>query len=56
MIGLQGKLGQKVFRFPRFPFRLCILYMMEVPIMKNQYLLDVLETVRKRNPGEPEFI
>ena len=24
--------------------------------MKNQYLLDVLETVRKRNPGEPEFI
>ena len=24
--------------------------------MKNQYLLDVLETVKKRNPGEPEFI
>ncbi len=24
--------------------------------MKNQYLLDVLETVKKRNAGEPEFI
>ena len=24
--------------------------------MKNQYLLNVLETVKKRNPGEPEFI
>ncbi|MBQ8716303.1 MAG: NADP-specific glutamate dehydrogenase [Clostridia bacterium] len=24
--------------------------------MKNQYLLDVLEAVKKRNPGEPEFI
>ena len=24
--------------------------------MKNQYLLDILETVKKRNPGEPEFI
>ena len=24
--------------------------------MKNQYLLDVLENVKKRNPGEPEFI
>ena len=24
--------------------------------MKNQYLLDVLESVKKRNPGEPEFI
>lgn len=24
--------------------------------MKNQYLLDVIETVKKRNPGEPEFI
>ena len=24
--------------------------------MKNQYLLDVLETVKKRNVGEPEFI
>jgi len=24
--------------------------------MKNQYLIDVLETVKKRNAGEPEFI
>ena len=24
--------------------------------MKNQYLIDVLESVKKRNPGEPEFI
>ena len=24
--------------------------------MTNQYLLDVLENVKKRNPGEPEFI
>ena len=24
--------------------------------MKNQYLLDILESVKKRNPGEPEFI
>ncbi len=24
--------------------------------MKNEYLLQVLETVKKRNPGEPEFI
>ena len=24
--------------------------------MKNQYLLDILEAVKKRNPGEPEFI
>ncbi len=24
--------------------------------MKNQYMLDVLETVKKRNAGEPEFI
>lgn len=24
--------------------------------MKNEYLLNVLETVKKRNPGEPEFI
>ncbi len=24
--------------------------------MTNQYLLDVLEAVKKRNPGEPEFI
>ncbi|MBP3918764.1 MAG: NADP-specific glutamate dehydrogenase [Clostridia bacterium] len=24
--------------------------------MKNQYMLDVLETVKKRNQGEPEFI
>ena len=24
--------------------------------MKNQYLLQVLENVKKRNPGEPEFI
>ena len=24
--------------------------------MKNEYLLDVLETVKKRNPGEPEVI
>jgi len=24
--------------------------------MKNQYMLNVLETVKKRNPGEPEFI
>ena len=24
--------------------------------LKNQYLLDLLETVKKRNPGEPEFI
>ena len=24
--------------------------------MKNQYLCEVLETVKKRNPGEPEFI
>ena len=24
--------------------------------MKNQYLLNVLETAKKRNPGEPEFI
>ena len=24
--------------------------------MKNEYLLSVLETVEKRNPGEPEFI
>ncbi|MBQ7337470.1 MAG: NADP-specific glutamate dehydrogenase [Clostridia bacterium] len=24
--------------------------------MKNEYLLGVLETVKKRNPGEPEFI
>ena len=24
--------------------------------MKNQYLLDILENVKKRNPGEPEFI
>ena len=24
--------------------------------MKNQYMLDVLESVKKRNPGEPEFI
>ena len=23
--------------------------------MKNQYLLDLMETVKKRNPGEPEF-
>ena len=25
-------------------------------IMKNQYLIDVLENVKKRNAGEPEFI
>lgn len=25
-------------------------------MMKNKYLLGVLETVKKRNPGEPEFI
>ena len=24
--------------------------------MKNEYMLSVLETVKKRNPGEPEFI
>ena len=24
--------------------------------LTNQYLIDVLETVKKRNPGEPEFI
>ena len=24
--------------------------------MKNEYLINVLETVKKRNPGEPEFI
>ena len=24
--------------------------------MKNEYLLSVLETVKKRNPGEPEFL
>ena len=24
--------------------------------LKNQYLADLLETVKKRNPGEPEFI
>ncbi len=24
--------------------------------LKNQYLVDLLETVKKRNPGEPEFI
>ncbi len=24
--------------------------------LKNQYLIDLLETVKKRNPGEPEFI
>ena len=24
--------------------------------MKNAYLLSVLETVKKRNPAEPEFI
>ena len=24
--------------------------------MKNQYLIDILESVKKRNPGEPEFI
>ena len=24
--------------------------------MTNQYLIDVLESVKKRNPGEPEFI
>ena len=24
--------------------------------MKNEYLISVLETVKKRNPGEPEFI
>lgn len=24
--------------------------------MKNQYLISVLETVKKRNAGEPEFI
>ncbi len=24
--------------------------------MKNQYLIDILETVKKRNAGEPEFI
>ena len=23
--------------------------------MKNEYLLQVIETVKKRNPGEPEF-
>ncbi|MBQ1398147.1 MAG: NADP-specific glutamate dehydrogenase, partial [Clostridia bacterium] len=22
---------------------------------KNQYLADLMETVKKRNPGEPEF-
>ena len=22
--------------------------------MKNQYLLDLMETVKKRNPGEPD--
>lgn len=24
--------------------------------VKNQYLIDLLETVKKRNAGEPEFI
>ena len=24
--------------------------------MKNQYLIDLVETVKKRNPGEPEFL
>lgn len=24
--------------------------------MKNQYLIDLIETVKKRNPGEPEFL
>ncbi|MDD6085112.1 MAG: Glu/Leu/Phe/Val dehydrogenase dimerization domain-containing protein, partial [Oscillospiraceae bacterium] len=24
--------------------------------LKNEYLISVLETVKKRNPGEPEFI
>ena len=24
--------------------------------LTNQYLISVLETVKKRNPGEPEFI
>lgn len=24
--------------------------------LKNQYLIDLLQTVKKRNPGEPEFI
>ena len=24
--------------------------------LKNQYLIDLLETVKKRNAGEPEFI
>ena len=24
--------------------------------LKNQYLIDLLETVKKRNPSEPEFI
>ncbi len=24
--------------------------------MKNQYLIDILETVKKRNPNEPEFL
>ena len=24
--------------------------------LKNQYLADLLETVKKRNAGEPEFI
>ncbi|MBQ7810901.1 MAG: NADP-specific glutamate dehydrogenase, partial [Clostridia bacterium] len=24
--------------------------------LKNEYLLDLLERVKQRNPGEPEFI
>ncbi|MBQ9956561.1 MAG: NADP-specific glutamate dehydrogenase, partial [Ruminococcus sp.] len=24
--------------------------------LKNQYLIDLMETVKKRNQGEPEFI
>ena len=35
-----------------FPY----LYYEGVFFVKNEYLLSVLETVKKRNPGEPEFI
>ena len=33
-----------------------VLYFRKGISMKNQYLIDVLESVKKRNPGEPEFI
>ena len=33
-----------------------VAYIMEMQQIKNKYLLDLLETVEKRNVGEPEFI